>query len=151
MNCLYKGCLFFIVFFFISSAFSQDAASPLGQWRSIDDETGKPKSIIELYENNGEIEGKIVELLNPSEPNPICDKCEGERANQLIMGMVIVWGVKANEVGDEWAGGKILDPKKGKTYKVKFSLKEEGAKLKVRGYIGAPILGRTQVWERVVE
>lgn len=151
MNFLYKSCLFFVELFFMSPALAQDNASLLGQWRTIDDETGKPKSIIELYENNGEIDGRIMEILNPSKPNPLCDKCEGERANQPITGMVIVWGVKANEAGDAWVGGEILDPKKGKAYQVKMSLKENGAKLKVRGYIGAPILGRTQVWERVIE
>jgi hypothetical protein len=110
INRKYKGALFFTALlfsalFFMSNVFSQSAASPIGQWRSIDDETGKPKSIIELYETNrGEMEGKIVKLLNPSKPNPVCDKCEGARANQPITGMVIVWGVKPNEEGDqmEW-------------------------------------------------
>jgi len=144
--------LFFtLLLFFSGQIFSQDISSPIGQWKTIDDETGKPKSIIEIYSNNDELEARIIELLNPSSPNPICGKCEGERANQPITGMIILWGVKPNKENTKWSGGKILDPKKGKVYKVKISLKENGEKLKVRGYIGTPMLGRTQVWERVLQ
>ncbi|MGH1440105.1 MAG: DUF2147 domain-containing protein [Cellvibrionaceae bacterium] len=150
---VFKKCLpllsLLVGVLFSGQMLAQDTSSPIGQWKTIDDETGKPKSIIEIYDNNGELEGKIIELLNPSKPNPLCDKCEGERKNQAITGMVIIWGVTANEENTKWGGGKILDPKKGKIYKVKFSLKDNGGKLKVRGYIGAPLLGRTQVWERV--
>ncbi len=117
-----------------------------GQWKSIDDETGKPKSIIEITEKDGVYSGQIIQLINPSEPNPVCKKCKGERANQAIEGMVIVENVSKKK--NSWSGGTILDPKKGKTYKVKFTLIENGSKLKVRGYIGIPTLGRTQVWER---
>lgn len=141
--------LMLVGMFFSGNIFAQDVLSPIGQWKTIDDETGRPKSIIEIYNNNGGLEGKIVELLDPSKPNPICEKCEGERKDQAIKGMVIIWDVTANEAQTKWGGGKILDPKKGKVYKVKFSLEDEGSKLKVRGYIGAPLLGRTQVWERV--
>lgn len=118
----------------------------IGQWKSIDDETGKPKSIIEITEKNGIYSGKIIQLLNPEKPNPLCEKCKGERANQAIEGMTIVENVTKKK--DSWGGGIILDPKKGKTYKVKFILIENGSKLKVRGYVGIPTLGRTQVWER---
>ncbi len=117
-----------------------------GQWKTIDDETGKPKSIIEITEDNGVYSGKVIQLINPEEPNPACKKCKGERANQPIQGMVIVENVSKKR--DSWGGGTILDPKKGKTYKVKFTLIENGSKLKVRGYVGIPTLGRTQVWER---
>ncbi len=123
--------------------------SPTGKWRTIDDATGKAKSIIAISENDGVFSGIIESLLNPSEPNPLCKKCSGERADQPILGMTILWDVTSKN--DYWSGGKILDPKKGKTYKVKLSLIEDGMKLKVRGYIGTPVLGRTQVWERITD
>jgi hypothetical protein len=86
-------------------------------------------------------------LFSDQGTNPVCDKCEGERHNQPVTGMTIMWGVKKD--GDnEWSGGQILDPGKGKTYKVKLSLKDDGQKLDVRGYIGMPMLGRTQTWIR---
>ena len=118
----------------------------IGTWKTIDDETGKAKSLIEITEDNGVYSGKIIKILNPEEPNPVCKKCKGERANQPIEGMVIIENVSKKK--DAWSGGTILDPKKGKTYKVKFTLRENGSKLKVRGYIGIPTVGRTQIWQR---
>jgi uncharacterized protein (DUF2147 family) len=119
--------------------------SPAGIWITIDDETQKPKSRVEISENNGIFTGKIIELFNPSEPNPLCTKCKGDKKDQPILGLTIIWD--AIKKGKSWKG-KILDPKKGKTYKLKLTLIEDGAKLKVRGYIGSPMLGRTQIWKR---
>jgi uncharacterized protein (DUF2147 family) len=122
--------------------------TPVGTWTQVDDATGKPKSIIEITEQaDGTLQGVVKQVLFSSQGNhPICDKCEGDRHDKPIDGMVIMWGVKKD--GDVWDGGQILDPAKGKTYKVKLSLKENGQKLDVRGYIGMPMLGRTQTWIR---
>lgn len=120
----------------------------VGRWKSIDDETGKAKSLIEVKETDGVISGNIIKLFNPSKPNPICEKCSDDRKDQDIIGMEIIRGVSKKKK-NKWAGGKILDPKKGKEYSVKFTLKDEGKTLKVRGYIGSPMIGRTQIWERV--
>ena len=121
--------------------------TPVGTWKTIDDATGKPKSIVEITEQNGELQGKVLKVLQSDEgPNPICRKCDGERKDQPVEGMVIMWGVSRD--GDEWDGGKILDPHNGKTYKVKRSMLEGGQKLDVHGYIGFALLGRSQVWER---
>jgi uncharacterized protein (DUF2147 family) len=120
--------------------FSQDGI--FRKWKTIDDETGKPKSIVEIYEKNGKIFGKIVDLFR--EPNedqdPICTKCEDFRKNQKICGMVIITNLQKN--GDVYEGGEILDPKKGKIYKCKIWL--ENGVLKVRGYWG--FIYRTQTW-----
>lgn len=122
--------------------------TPVGTWTQVDDATGKPKSIIEITEQaDGTLQGVVKQVLFSSQgTHPICDKCEGDRHDKPIDGMVIMWGVKKD--GDVWDGGQILDPAKGKTYKVKLSLKENGQKLDVRGYIGMPMLGRTQTWIR---
>ncbi len=119
------------------------AQSPVGTWRTIDDETGKPKSHVEIYEQNGKLYGKITKLLNPSEPNPTCKKCSGAKKGKPIEGLVIIEGLKKD--GDEWEDGTILDPSKGKTYDCKLWL--EGDKLKVRGYVA--LFYRTQTWQRV--
>lgn len=122
--------------------------TPVGTWRQIDDVTGKPKSIIQITENNGKLEGKVLQvLLSDDGPHPLCKKCDGERKDQPIEGMVIMWGVHKDD--DVWDGGKILDPKNGKVYSVKLSLDEGGNKLDVHGYIGISLLGRSQVWERM--
>ncbi|HEX5305240.1 MAG TPA: DUF2147 domain-containing protein [Dyella sp.] len=121
--------------------------TPVGTWKTIDDKTHQPKSIVEITENNGELQAKVIKVLNSDEgPNPICKECEGERKNQPIEGMTIMWGVTKDD--DVWDGGKILDPKNGKEYKVKLTLTDGGQKLDVHGYIGFALLGRSQVWER---
>lgn len=131
-----------------AQAYAADT-TPVGTWTQVDDATGKPKSIIEITEQtDGTLQGVVKQVIFSTQgPNPVCDKCEGERHNQPVVGMTIMWGVKAD--GDNnWDGGQILDPAKGKIYKVKLSLEDNGQKLDVRGYIGMPMLGRTQTWIR---
>lgn len=135
-------------FAFSALALAADGDSPVGTWKSFDDKSGEPKSIIEITDNGGTLEGRIVKLFRkPGEdPDPVCDKCTDERKGQKVVGMTILTGLKPD--GDEWGGGKILDPKNGKVYSAKLSLIEGGSKLNVRGFLGFSLLGRTQVWER---
>lgn len=124
------------------------SASPAGLWQTIDDETGKPKSLVRITETNGEFRGKVEKVIPKpgADANPKCDKCEGANKDQPIVGMTILTGLKQDD--DEYTGGRILDPNNGKTYKCKMSLIDDGKKLKVRGFIGMAWLGRTQVWVR---
>jgi uncharacterized protein (DUF2147 family) len=133
--------------FAMPAAWAQNA-SPAGVWKTIDDETGKPKSLVRITEENGVLSGKVEKLFRPADQdqNPKCTACEGARKDQPIIGMTILSGLKKD--GNEYTGGEILDPAKGKTYKSKLTLKDNGSKLDVRGYIGAPMFGRTQTWVR---
>ena len=135
------------------AASAADTGTPVGTWRQVDDVTGKVKSIIQISESNGELQGKVMQLLNRSPEDiardgehPKCVKCDGVRKDQPIEGMTIMWGVSKD--GDVWDGGKILDPKNGKVYKVKLTLEDGGQKLDVHGYIGFALLGRSQTWQR---
>lgn len=130
-----------------ASAMAQDA-TPIGVWKTIDDETGKPKSLVRITESNGELRGKIEKLFREAgeDPNPKCEKCEGNLKDQPVIGMTIITGMKKD--GSEYNGGHILDPNNGKVYKSKLTVVEGGKKLDVRGYIGLPMLGRTQTWVR---
>jgi uncharacterized protein (DUF2147 family) len=131
-------------------AAAADLASPAGRWRTIDDETNAPRAIVEIAQVGNELRGKIVQLLNPQpgEPSdPVCEKCEGALKGQKVIGMTILWGLRPDEDG-EWTGGSVLDPENGKVYRAKLSLADGGRKLKVRGYIGTPLFGRTQTWLR---
>ncbi|MCB1327176.1 MAG: DUF2147 domain-containing protein [Spirochaetales bacterium] len=119
-------------------------ASPVGVWKTVDDETGQAKSHVQIYEYNGMLFAKIIQLINPSEPNPTCTECEGSRHNQPIQGMVIMWNMSPD--GNEWSGGQILDPKNGNVYRCKMWL-EGNNQLKVRGYLGP--FYRTQTWYRI--
>jgi uncharacterized protein (DUF2147 family) len=130
------------------SAAAHAQQSPVGLWKNIDDESGKPKALIRITESNGVLSGKIEKLFQqPNEDqNPKCDKCEGPLKNQPVIGMTILSNMKRD--GDEYDGGNILDPNNGKVYKSTLELKDSGKKLSVRGYIGIPLLGRSQVWIR---
>ena len=133
------------------SAISQNMAAqntPVGTWTTIDDKTQKPKSVVEIYQaKDGSLAGRVTEILQSDRgPNPVCDKCSGDRKDKPVKGMVILWGIKQN--GDTWDGGKILDPASGKIYSVKVTPVDNGKKLEVRGFMGFSLLGRTQTWNR---
>jgi uncharacterized protein (DUF2147 family) len=123
-------------------------ASPVGLWKSIDDQTNRPKALIRITESNGELRGRIEKLFrDPGEDqNPRCIPCKGELKDQPVIGMTIIKGMR--QEGAEYTGGQILDPENGKVYKSRMSLEDNGKKLNVRGYIGVPMLGRTQIWLR---
>ena len=116
-----------------------------GVWITQDDETGKKKSEVLLYKNEGKLYGKILSLLLEEDKGKLCVNCKGENKNLAIEGMVIVEGLELN--GKTWEEGTILDPKSGKTYSCYITF-ENNNTLKVRGYIGFSLLGRTQKWIR---
>jgi len=122
--------------------------SPVGLWKNIDDATGKPRALIRITESNGALLGRIEKVFPaPNEdPNPKCDKCEGTNKNAPVVGLVILSGL--TKEADEYVGGQILDPDNGKVYRSKLRLTDNGTKLSVRGYIGMPMLGRSQTWLR---
>ena len=126
-------------------AASASAADAVGRWKTIDDETGQAKSIVEITKAaNGTYSGRIVELLRPSKPNPVCDKCKDDRKNKPITGMEIIRGMKQD--GDAWSGGSILKPDEGKVYKSKMQLIDGGKKLEVSGCIS--FFCKSQIWVR---
>lgn len=133
---------------FWSSAAWADNSSPAGLWKNVDDVTGKPRALIRITESNGTLQGKIEKVFPaPNESqNPKCEKCEGANKDAPVIGLVILSGLKKD--GDEYTGGQILDPDNGKTYRSKVQLSDGGKKLNVRGYIGVPMLGRSQAWVR---
>jgi uncharacterized protein (DUF2147 family) len=121
--------------------------TPVGTWTTIDDTTHKPKSVVQISEKGGKLEGKVLQVFDSEQgPHPLCHACEGERKNKPIEGMTILWDVTKD--GDVWDGGRILDPKNGKVYKVRLTPTGNGDTLDVHGYIGFALLGRSQVWER---
>jgi len=125
-----------------------DTSSPAGVWKSIDDKTKKERSIIRITDVNGEFKGVVEKIFDQpgDDPAHLCKECKDERKDKPIVGMTILWGLKKD--GDGWSGGEILDPKNGKIYRAKMSLSEDGKSLKVRGFIGISLIGRTQTWHR---
>ena len=122
--------------------------TPVGTWRSIDDETKQPKAQIVVSDNGGVLTGRIEKLLRPgADPNAVCDRCTDDRKDKPMVGLEIIRGAKKAEGKDVWEGGRILDPEKGSTYSLRLTPIEGGSKLEVRGSIGP--FGRTQTWIRV--
>jgi len=124
--------------------------TPVGVWKTIDDASGKEKSLIRISDSGGVLTGRIEKLLDPATPpDAVCKECTDERKDKPVVGMTIIRNVRPDD-GDSgvWSGGDILDPNNGKVYKVRLKPVDGGAKLDVRGYIGAPLLGRTQTWIR---
>lgn len=130
-----------------TTAFAQ--ATPVGLWKTIDDETKAEKSYVRIVDDAGVLTGRIERLLDPKRQDAKCDKCEGARKDQPVLGMAILENVKKSTDDGVWDGGSILDPNNGKTYKVRLAPRDSGKTLDVRGYIGMPLLGRSQTWHRV--
>jgi uncharacterized protein (DUF2147 family) len=135
------------LFCLIFSTVQADTMPVEGQWRTIDDDTGEAMSIVRIWVENDEMQGQIVTILDPAEPDPRCTECRGQRNNQPIEGMTFLWGLSRDD--DEWTGGRILDPATGREYRARVRLIENGEKLEVRGFVGIALIGRTQIWERV--
>ncbi len=125
-----------------------DAQSPVGLWRNIDDETKQPKALVRITERDGVYVGRIEKILT-DKPDAVCDLCTDERKDQPVQGMQIIDGMRAStEDRNLYEGGRILDPSNGKVYRSRMRVVDGGERLEVRGYIGAPVFGRTQIWHR---
>lgn len=125
-------------------------ATPAGLWKTIDDKTKTERALVRISETGGVFSGRVEKVLAADvEPGARCDKCEDDRKDQPMLGMEILRAVKRGAADNLWDGGTILDAREGKVYKVRLQTTEGGRKLDVRGYIGMPMLGRTQTWLRV--
>jgi uncharacterized protein (DUF2147 family) len=124
-------------------------ASPVGVWKTIDDDGKTEKSLVRISEAGGQLSGRVETVFDAAKQDSVCDKCSDERKDKRIVGLTILRNVSKQVDDDYWAGGEILDPNNGKVYKVRLKPVDGGKKLEVRGYIGMPLLGRTQTWVRV--
>ncbi|MCK5440331.1 MAG: DUF2147 domain-containing protein [Maribacter sp.] len=126
---------------------TMQSQSVFGRWKTIDDRTGKPKAVIDIYKKEGLMYGHVVEILEEGKENALCTKCDGEFKDQPVLGMTIIEAAKENDVG-EWKGKKLFDPQQAMTFRCKIWLNPENAnELKVRGYL--VFIYRTQTWLRV--
>ena len=118
----------------------------VGEWKTIDDDSGVAKSIVEIYKEDGQLFGKVKRILREDKRDVRCTQCEGKRKNKKVEGMVILRNFTKED--NEFTDGTITDPENGKTYDAKIWLNEDDPNtLMVRGYIS--FLYRTQEWKRV--
>jgi len=148
INRCFARIIITVILLIIISPLTAAELSPVGLWKTIDDNSGQPRGLVRIREINGRFEGRIEKIFPKpgDDPAPKCDKCDGTRHNQPVLGMTILSGV--TKQGDEYQGGEILDPETGKIYRVKMKLAEGGMKLEVRGFIGVSLFGRSQIWLR---
>lgn len=140
--------LAFLIAAFALHAAALAQATPVGLWKTIDDESKTEKSLVRIVEAGGVLGGKIEKLLDPAKQNDICDKCSDERKGKPIVGLSIIRNAKQDgEDKSVWTGGEILDPNNGKTYRLRLKPLDGGKQLEVRGYVG-PFF-RNQTWIRV--
>jgi uncharacterized protein (DUF2147 family) len=121
-------------------------ASPVGRWKTVDDATGKVKSIVAIREENGKLYGTIEELFDPPVPHPTCYLCTGDLKDRPLVGLRILWDFVPD--GSQWSGGQVLDPETGKIYRASIALEDGGKKLRLHGYFLVTLLGRTEHWLR---
>lgn len=129
-----------------NSALASQLASPVGRWKTVDDATGKVKSIVAIREENGKLYGKIEQLFDPPVPHPTCYLCTGDLKDRPLVGLRILWDFVPD--GDQWSGGQVLDPETGKIYRASIALEDGGKKLRLHGYFLVTLLGRTEHWLR---
>ncbi len=141
-----------LVIWLFPTSLSAQADDCLGYWKTIDDETKTTRSVVQIYKQGDRYFGKVVKLFRKAteERDPYCDACDDDdpRYKQRVLGMVILEDLEWDASDDEWDDGVILDPKKGELYDCYIALESQD-KLKVRGFIGLSIIGRTQYWFRV--
>ncbi|MGD0155012.1 MAG: DUF2147 domain-containing protein [Terracidiphilus sp.] len=120
--------------------------SPVGRWKTVDHASGKVKSIVAIREQNGKLYGTIEKLFDPPVAHPTCYLCSGAMKDRPLVGLQVLWGF--GQDGSQWSGGQVLDPETGKIYRASLTVEDGGNKLRLRGYIGVPLLGRTEHWLR---
>ena len=139
-----------IVFSSVLFSLSTLAADPLvGRWETIDDSTGKPRSIVKIEQINGEYQASVEKgFPRPGIPEKeFCDLCPGDKKGKPMIGLVFMWGLKGT--APDYSGGEVLDPDNGKVYKCKITLADDQKSLTIRGFIGISLFGRSQTWNKV--
>lgn len=130
----------------LATPFAIAQGSPIGLWKTIDDKTGKERSLVRISEGGGALVGRIEKPLDPAvQPDARCEKCSDDRKDKPVEGLEIIRGARAD--GETWTGGTILDPADGKVYRLRLKVEDAGRKLEVRGYVGP--FHRNQYWIRV--
>lgn len=135
----------FLTLVLLLACISINAQTIFGKWNSTNDDTGEVDSVIEVYKKNGKAYAKVIEIKDANRQNAVCNLCEGSNKNKPILGLNILTGLQQDD--DEWSGGTILDPRNGKTYKCYIQLVAPN-KLKLRGYLGVSLFGKTAYWTR---
>jgi uncharacterized protein (DUF2147 family) len=133
----------------LATAVASAQMTPVGLWKTIDDDGKTEKSLVRIVDSGGSLSGRIEKLLDPKDnPNDVCDKCTDDRKDKPVLGLTILRHLKQNaDDKSVWDGGEVLDPEDGKSYRARLKPLNGGKELQLRGFIGP--FYRTQIWIRV--
>lgn len=132
----------------LSSLVAMAQMTPVGLWKTIDDDGKTEKSLVRITESGGVLSGTIEKVFDPAKQHAVCDKCSDDRKDKPVVGMTIIRNARQDaDDKSTWTGGEILDPNNGKTYKTRLKPVDGGKTMEMRGYIA--FIYRTQVWQRV--
>ncbi|HUN52804.1 MAG TPA: DUF2147 domain-containing protein [Candidatus Sulfotelmatobacter sp.] len=129
-------------------AAAADGLSPLGVWA-----TEGEKSHVKIEACGDKLCGSVIWLKEPlddkgREKTDQHNSDEALRARKIV-GLAILSGfVPEKDEPGVWEDGKIYNPEDGKTYSCTLTVKDAST-LRVRGYVGIALLGKTQIWKRV--
>ena len=138
---------FILLGMLVMFSFTVHSQSIFGKWKTIDDRTGMPKAIIDIYKKNGLMYGHVVQILEKGREKALCIKCDDERKDKPIVGMTIIDAAIEHDNG-KWKGKTLFDPEQAMTFRCKIWLNPDNSnELKVRGYLA--FIFRTQTWLRV--
>jgi uncharacterized protein (DUF2147 family) len=112
----------------------------VGQWRSVDEDTGRSKAVIEITATQGGLEGRIVKTYGRGDRR-CSEACPGHRAGAPIQGLQILWGFEEPDEDGRWRGF-LLDPRDGEVHEA--AIWRDGDAIRVRGYLG--IFYSTRTW-----
>lgn len=132
----------------LSSVCAMAQMTPVGLWKTIDDDGKTEKSLVRITESGGVLTGSIEKIFDPAKQAATCDKCTDDRKDQPVLGLAIIRNVR-QDADDKtlWTGGEILDPANGKTYRTRLKPVDGGKSMEMRGYVA--FIYRTQLWQRV--
>lgn len=124
---------------------------PDGLWQTFEVKSGLPRAEVRLETKDGVLSGHIVRVLsNRDAAYPICSWCAGARKDAPFVGMTLLEGLRPSAHDPlTWEGGQVLDPDTGKLFRARLRLDLSGGSLELRGYVGTPLVGTSQVWRRI--
>ncbi len=145
---LQASCAVFFMLMGHTARAQNPSASAVGLWRVMNGSSAEPVSLVAISEHDGVLSGTVMRVMHSAHgEHPVCTACKGDLKDKPVVGLTILWGLKQDGTKPIWAGGSVLDPAVGQTYKCKLTLKDEQT-LEVRGYLGISLMGRSQVWKR---
>lgn len=134
-----------ILILLVLISFNSKGETIEGDWLTIGEASGLAESVVRININDNVLSGNIVDIFDFEKRNLSCKKCSEPNKDKPLLGLKILSSFECKD--QQCTKGMLLDPKTGKKYSSIIKLKDKDT-LEVRGYIGSPRFGRSQIWKR---